>query len=56
MAVFQLWKERKIVATAVLIELMDEEDEREAKQEREVFLNNIVCETMLEDTRFDVHR
>ena len=58
MAVSQLWKKRKFVATAVLIELMDEEPRRkrgwdksmDKEERREGFFNNIVRELMLEDT------
>ena len=66
MAVSQLRKKRKFVATAVLIELMDEDEEPRRKRgktrawirrrDEKGFFNNIVRELMLEDTRFDVRR
>ena len=60
MAVSQLWKKRKFVATAVLIELMDEDEPPRRKRgktrawisrrDEKIFFNNIVRELMLEDT------
>ena len=63
MAVSQLWKKRKFVATSVLIELMDEDEEPRRKRSKatawimrrdeKAFFNN-VRELVLDDTRFDV--
>ena len=51
MAVSQLGKKQKFVATAVLIELKDEDEEPIRKRGK---ARAGECELMLEDTRFDV--